>query len=67
MTASHFLSVENEFGTARGEATMSAAQETSVARESQPIDSVIDHARAAVVIGASFGASALLTFGMFFA
>ncbi|MCF3941095.1 MULTISPECIES: hypothetical protein [Gordonia] len=46
---------------------MSAAQETAVARESQTIDSVIDHARAAVVIGASFGASALLTFGMFFA
>lgn len=46
---------------------MSALHETAAISDvAQPVDSVIDHARAAVVIGASFGASALLTFGMLF-
>lgn len=46
---------------------MSAAKEPFVANGApHPVDPVIDHARAAVVIGASFGASALLTFGMLF-
>ncbi|MDY6810173.1 MAG: hypothetical protein SW127_14310 [Actinomycetota bacterium] len=45
-----------------------STQNNAVSNEvAQPVDSVIDHARAAVVITASLGASAVLTFGMFFA
>ncbi|MEE3851363.1 hypothetical protein VZC37_13540 [Gordonia sp. LSe1-13] len=47
---------------------MPAAHEPAVATDlAQPVDSVVDHARAAVVIAASFAASGLLTLGMFFA
>ncbi|MEE4025372.1 hypothetical protein V1Y59_19965 [Gordonia sp. PKS22-38] len=47
---------------------MPAAHESAVATDlAQPIDSVVDHARAAVVIAASFAASGLLTFGMLLA
>ena len=48
--------------------TMSAPHEPAATSDVvQSVDSVIDHARAAVFIGASFGASAMLTFGMLFA